>query len=177
MKRILSLLFALVLLFGVSCVDKADKADLKALKSKQHVEEHNKIVIQQYWEGKWNDRRPEILEECQTPDVVYHGTSVSMNGIDEYRAVYQSYLSALSDTHIEIEGMMADGDLVMSRCQFSGVNTGELEGQTATGKTVKIQMFTVFRLVNGKIAEEWEIMDELGFMMQLGMELTPKVEL
>jgi len=174
MRKILSLLVVGVLLLGVSCVDKADKADLKALKSKQHVEEHNKEVIQKYWEGKWNDRRPEILDECQTPDVVYHGTSVSMNGIAEYQAVYQTYLDALSDTHVEVESLMAEGDRVMSRCQFSGVNTGELEGLPATGKTIEIQMFTVFRLVNGKIAEEWEIMDELGFMMQLGMDLTLK---
>lgn len=174
MKRILSFVFAFVLLAGISCVDKADKADLKALKSKHHVEEHNKEVILKYWEGKWNDRRPEILDESQTPDVVYHGTSMNMNGLDEYKAVYQSYLSALHDTHIEIEELIAEGDRVVSRCLFTGVHAGELEGLPPTGKTIQIQMFTVFRLVNGKIAEEWEIMDELGFMLQLGMEHTPK---
>ncbi|GAI03545.1 unnamed protein product, partial [marine sediment metagenome] len=31
-------------------------------------------------------------------------------------------------------------------------------------------------LVDGKIIEEWEIFDELGMMMQLGMELKPKEE-
>jgi predicted ester cyclase len=41
----------------------------------------------------------------------------------------------------------------------------------ATGKTGTVKVFTVFRLVNGKIAEEWEIMDELGLMMQLGYDL------
>jgi predicted ester cyclase len=34
--------------------------------------------------------------------------------------------------------------------------------------------FTVFRIVDGKIAEEWEIIDMLGMVMQLGMELKPK---
>jgi predicted ester cyclase len=57
---------------------------------------------------------------------------------------------------------------------FSGVQKGDLEGIPATGKTVTISIFTVFRLVNGKIAEEWEIYDDLGMMQQLGMELKPK---
>lgn len=147
---------------------------MKALKSKQHVEEHNKQVIQKYWEGKWNERRPEILDECQTPDVLYHGSSMSMTGRDAYKAVYQSYLSALHNTHLEIEELIADGDRVVSRCLLTGVHAGELEGLPPTGKTIETQMFTVFRLVNGKIAEEWEIMDELGFMLQLGMELRLK---
>jgi hypothetical protein len=34
--------------------------------------------------------------------------------------------------------------------------------------------FTVFRLVDGKIAEEWEDWDWLGLYQQLGMELKPK---
>jgi predicted ester cyclase len=49
-----------------------------------------------------------------------------------------------------------------------------LEGIPPTGKTVTMSMFTIFRLVDGKIAEEWEIFDELGLMTQLGMELKPK---
>ncbi|TET70783.1 MAG: ester cyclase, partial [Candidatus Aminicenantes bacterium] len=58
----------------------------------------------------------------------------------------------------------------------SVVHKGELEGIPPTGKALTISLFTVFRLVDGKIAEEWESLDELGLMMQLGMELKPKEE-
>ena len=59
--------------------------------------EQNKEVIRRYWNGKWNERRPEILDETQTSDVVYHGTSMEMNNLEEYKHVYSMFLSAATD--------------------------------------------------------------------------------
>jgi steroid delta-isomerase-like uncharacterized protein len=151
----------------VGCQDKEAMAEL---------EEMNKEIVKRYWEGKWNERRPEILDELQTQDVIYHGTSMEMNGIEEYKRVYSSFLSAFHDTQVTFEDLIAEGDKVMSRITFSAVHKGELEGIPPTGKTLTISLFTIFRLVDGKIVEEWEIIDELGMMMQLGMELKPKEE-
>ena len=108
------------------------------------------------------------------PDVVYQGTSMEMNGIEEYKQVYQSFLSAFHDTQVTFEDLIAEGNKVMSRITIRGTHKGELEGMPPTGKTFTSSFFTVFRLVDGKIVEEWEIFDELGMMMQLGMELKPK---
>jgi len=149
-------------------------AELEKMKTQAAVEEQNKEIVQRYWDGKWNERRPEILDELQTPDVVYHGTSMQMNSIEEYKQVYQSFLSAFHDTKLTIDGLIAEGDKVMTRVTMLGVHKGKLEGMPPTGKTLTISGFTVFRLVDGKIAEEWEIIDELGMMMQFGMELKPK---
>ena len=167
---------ALILCFMVSCQDKGAMAELESMKAQAEVEEQNKEVVKHYWEGKWNERRPEILDELQTQDVVYHGTSMEMNGIEEYKRVYSSFLSAFHDTQVTFEDLIAEGDKVMSRITFSAVHKGELEGIPPTGKTLTISLFTIFRLVDGKIVEEWEIIDELGMMMQLGMELKPKEE-
>jgi len=136
--------------------------------------EQNKEVVRHYWNGKWNERRPEILDELQTSDVVYHGTSMEMNNLEEYKQVYNAFLSAFHDTKITIDELIAEGDKVMTRVTMSAVHKGELEGIPPTGNSLTISAFTVFRLVDGKIAEEWEILDELGMMMQLGMELKPK---
>jgi steroid delta-isomerase-like uncharacterized protein len=133
----------------------------------------NKDIVRRYWNGKWNERRPEILDELQTPDVVYHGASMKMKGLEEYKQAYGYFRSALHDTELTIEELIAEGDKVMSRVACRGVHKGEFEGIPATGKTVTVNIFTVFRLVDGKIAEEWEIFDELGLMTQLGMELKP----
>ena len=76
------------------------------------VEVQNKAIIQRYWDGKWNQRRPEILDELQTPDVVYHGTSMSMNGLEEYKQVYAVFAAAFQDTRLEIQDLIAEGDKV-----------------------------------------------------------------
>jgi len=168
------LLMALILCFMVGCQDKEAMAELEAMKAQAAVEETNKEVVKRYWNGKWNERRPEILDELMTPDVVYHGTSMEMHGVEEYKQVYNMYRSALHDTQITIEELIAEGDKVMTRLITRGVHKGELAGIPPTGNEFKNSQFTVFRLIDGKIAEEWEIFDELGMMMQLGMELKPK---
>ena len=175
MKKLL-LVFPLVFLlcFTFSCQDKEAMAELEKFRAQAAVEETNKEVVKRYWNGKWNERRPEILDELQTSDVVYHGYPYKMNGIEEYKQVYSVFASALHDTRLTIEELIAEGDKVMTRVTTSGIHKGELMGIPPTGKTVKWSQFTVFRLIDGKIAEEWEVLNELGMMQQLGFELKPK---
>ncbi len=173
-KLCMILLLAPVLCFMVSCQDKEAMVEFEGMKAQAEIEEQNKEIVQRYWDGKWNTRDTGILDELMAPDVVYHGTSMEMNGIEEYKQVYQSFLSAFHDTKLSIDGLIAEGDKVMSRVTLLGVHKGELEGLPPTDKTFTISAFTVFRIVDGKIAEEWEIIDELGMMQQLGMELKPK---
>ena len=148
--------------------------ELIQFKARSELEERNKSIVQRYWEGKWNERRPEILDELQTPDVIYHGTSDTINGVEEYKQAYNHYRSALHDTRVEILGLIAEGDLVMSRVVLHATQKGELGGIPPTGNEIQVSAFTVFRLVDGKITEEWEVLDQLGMMMQLGMELKMK---
>ncbi len=173
-KYLNGLILFLICIVAISCQDKQAMADREELKAQKELEEQNKSVVQRYWNGKWNERRPEILDELQTQDVVYHGTSEIMKGIEEYRQTYSGYLSAFQDTRIEVEELIAEGDLVMSRAVLHGIHNGELGGIPPTGKEISISAITVFRIVDGKIAEEWEIIDQLGMMTQLGMELQMK---
>jgi steroid delta-isomerase-like uncharacterized protein len=164
----------LLLCFTIACQDKAAMAELEKYKAQAKIEEQNKEVVKRYWNGKWNERRPGILDELQTQNVLYHGTSMEMNGLEEYKKVYGVFASAFQDTQLTIEGIIADGDRVMTQVKMRGTHKGDFEGIPPTGKTLTLTAFTVFRLVDGKIAEEWEILDELGMMQQLGMELKPK---
>jgi len=164
---------ALLFCFTIACQDKAAMAELEKYKAKVKVEEQNKDVVSRYWNGKWNERRPGILDELQAQNVVYHGTSMAMNGLEEYKKVYGVFASAFQDTQLSIESVMADGDKVITQVKLRGTHKGDFEGIPPTGNTLTLTAFTVFRLVDGKIVEEWEILDELGMMIQLGMELKP----
>ena len=170
MKRLI--LLPLVLCFMISCQDKQAIADLEACKTQQEIEELNKSVVQSYWNGKWNERRPAILDELLAQDVIHHGSS-EINGIEEYKQVYGMYLSAMGESHIEIEKLFAEGDFVMSQARIQGIHNGPLGDIPPTGNEITLGIFTVFRLVDGKITEEWEIMEELAMMIQLGFELVP----
>jgi predicted ester cyclase len=156
----------------ISCQDKQVIADLEACKTQTELEELNKSVVQSYWDGKWNERRPEILDELLTQDVINHGSDI-MNGIEEYKQIYGMYLSAIDESKIFVEQLIAEGDRVVSQCRIQGIQNGQIGDISPTGNEINVRIFTVFRLVDGKIAEEWEILDELAMMTQLGFELVP----
>ncbi len=159
--------------FTLGCQDPQALPELQEMRGQAAVEEQNKQIVQRYWDGKWNQRSPAILDELQSPDVVYRSPSMEMNGLEEYKQVYGAFSSALQDTQLTIDDVIAEGDKVMTRVTLRCTHKGELEGIAATGKTLTVTAFTVFRLVDGKIVEEHELLDELGMMHQLGMELRP----
>jgi len=174
MRKLLCIVPLVILFcFTIACQDKAAVTELEKFRAQAKVEEQNMEVVKLYWNGKWNERRPGILDELQTQNVLYHGTSMEMNGLEEYKKVYGIFASAFQDTQLTIESIMADGNKVMTQVKMRGTHKGDFEGIPPTGKTLTLTAFTVFRLVDGKIIEEWEVLDELGMMQQLGMELKP----
>jgi steroid delta-isomerase-like uncharacterized protein len=174
MKRSLVVLpLAVLTAFTIGCQNQQAHSVLQEMKAQVKVEEQNKEIVRRYWDGKWNQRSPAILDELQSPDVVYRSPSMEMNGLEEYKLVYGAFASALHDSQLSIDDIIAEDDKVMTRVTLRCTHKGELEGIPATGKTLTVSAFTVFRLVDGKIVEEHELLDELGMMHQLGMELGP----
>jgi predicted ester cyclase len=64
---------------------------------------------------------------------------------------------------------IAEGDLVTVLWTGSGTNTGEGNGLPATGKSGRLRGLTIWRIVNGKITEEWSAFDRLSMMQKLGL--------
>ncbi len=157
MKNLFWTLFALVLFAGYSCHDNQTIVELEKFKSMKTIEEQNKSIVRQYWDGKWNERRPEVLEELLTENIINHGGTEDIHGIEEYKQVYGTYLSAMENTRFVIEELIAEGDRVMSRAVFYGTYNGTLGDIYPVGEELSFKFFTVFRLVDGKIAEEWEL--------------------
>jgi predicted ester cyclase len=62
---------------------------------------------------------------------------------------------------------------VAVRRSYEGAHCGELLGVPPTGKQVRIGGISIFRLAGGKIAEQWEQLDRLALMQQLGVFPTP----
>jgi len=154
----------------IGCQDKQVIVDLEAYKSQTEIEEFNKSVVQRYWDGKWNERRPEILDELLTRDIIHHGSS-EIKGVEEYKQVYGMYLSAMGETQIKVEQLVAEGDRAVGLSRIKSIHNGPLGDIPPTGKEINVRGLTVFRLVDGKIAKEWEILDDLAMLTQLGFEL------
>ena len=130
----------------------------------------NKEIVRRLVNGVWADRNLAIVDELIAPDYVGHDPTQPepIRGPEGYKQFVGMYQAAFEDGMVTIDDEIAEGDLVVTRWTGRGTHTGELMGIAPTGKEVTVSGITISRLANGKIAEDWELMDALGMMIQLG---------
>ena len=70
--------------------------------------------------------------------------------------------------------LIAEGNLVTVLWTGRGTNTGAGNGLPATGKSLTGRGIAIWRIVDGKITEEWSAFDQLSILQQLGLlQATP----
>jgi predicted ester cyclase len=128
--------------------------------------EHNKTVVREcYVAGANGDRS--ALDRILDPEFVIHAPE-DYHGVDGLLAMIAPVKSGIPDLTVTIDAQFADGDYVTTRFTARGTHDGALFGTPPTGREVAISGITVSRCANGKIAEEWELVDALGALQQVG---------
>ncbi len=77
--------------------------------------------------------------------------------------------NAFPDITYTIEDLIAEGDKVVARWSAQGTHRGDFMGIPPTNKQVRFSEIEIIRVVDGKAVEEWEELDRLGLMTQLGV--------
>ena len=81
----------------------------------------------------------------------------------------QVYRDALSGLNVTIEQQFTEGDYVATRTTIRGRHDGDLMGAPATGRDVEFGGLTISRCRDGKIEEEWELVDVTTLLRQVGV--------
>ena len=63
--------------------------------------------------------------------------------------------------------MISEGDKVVTRYKSTGTQQGAFNGLDSTGKRVTIYETSIYRIANGKLAEQWGFPDALSLDNQL----------
>jgi steroid delta-isomerase-like uncharacterized protein len=121
------------------------------------------------WVEVWNEQNLDAVDDLLAPDFVRHDpNSPEVRGPAAERQFIELYLTAFPDLHFTIEELVSNGDTVAVRLTAVGTQRGELLGLPPTGKTVRIAVMEMYRIADGRIAEQWVVMDALGLLKQLG---------
>jgi steroid delta-isomerase-like uncharacterized protein len=159
----------------VGCQDKEAMAALEAMKAQAEVEEQNKEIVRRTHNEVWSKGNMELIDDLYDTDYVAHWTSgPDTRGLDELKEVILEARTAFPDLTEEIEQIVAEGDLVVTRFSSSGTFKGNIIGISSKDKKVTRQEIAIHRIDSGKIVEQWTVADSLVLMQQLGMELRPK---
>jgi steroid delta-isomerase-like uncharacterized protein len=134
----------------------------------ENAETGKRVFLEKMGQGRF-DR----LDEIYGPGFVAHGADRDYT-LDEDNASGREWRRAFPDLKVEVLRTVADGDLVAVHWRGSGTNSVAAAGLPGLGGKAAMDGMTFFRFQNGKIVEEWSVMDLATMMRQLAPKATSK---
>jgi predicted ester cyclase len=159
MRRRLSGLFPLVSVALLAC------------STRPHVTlvDENKALVRQFFQDiDQSQGSMGFIDKWMAPDFKSHAPGAT-EPIDlaGYRQLVSSFLTGFSDFHRDVQEVVAEDDLVSVVMTTRMRHTGNFQGKAATGRVISLPEALVVRVRNGKIAEEWLVIDS-GVLKELG---------
>ena len=112
-------------------------------------------------------------DEICAKDIKEHTPDLNIpsdkKGIEYFKEIMRIYYSAFPNVTFDIKEIFIKGDKAISYVTVKGKNTGEFNGMPPTNMEVTLDMCELFRFNICKISEHWQIMDNMSFMLQLGI--------
>lgn len=129
-------------------------------------QEQNKAVARRVFDEIFNQGRFQVADEIYAKDFVNHGERTDWDLARDQAAVHFEK-QACPDLTITAGPMVAEGDLVSVLWIARGTNTVRVGWMPATRVKIEMRGITIWRIVDGKIREEWTSADELQIIRQL----------
>jgi steroid delta-isomerase-like uncharacterized protein len=133
----------------------------------------NLQLLHRYLDEVWARGDIAAAERFFAPDYVRHGSPLEPPlDRDAQIARLEGFRRAFPDAEVGLEAASADGDLVWFRSTLRGTHLGELMGIAPTQRRVTVALMDLWRVVDGRVAEQWGGPDLLDLARQLGARLT-----
>ena len=109
------------------------------------------------------------VAENFTADWVNHDPSMPpMSGLAGAEQLLGLFRTAFSNLKVQMEDSIESGDKVAARFRITGTHSGPMMGTPASGKPISVLATGIFRVVDGKLAENWVNINALSLMQQIG---------
>ena len=128
--------------------------------------EENKAIVRSFM-GALNEQDLSSLDDLVATDLFDHTNQ--FRGLETVKQTLKLFYRGFPDAHFTIEDIIAEGERVWISETEIGTHNGEYLGISPTGKKITISTVSIYRVVDGKIAEAWHVYDNLDFYKQLGI--------
>lgn len=112
-----------------------------------------------------------LLAQSYTADAVIRNQSgpADMVGAGAIKSGLSGLFAAFSDVRVSPDQVWGAGDYVIATYLLEGTHDGAIASMSLepSGKKIRIPGADIYRMVDGKIAEQWVVLDGMVMMMQL----------
>lgn len=151
-------------LAGSIQIDESDKTRI----GENSVEERNIETMRNLFAainaGEFNR-----ISSYANEDFVRHDLTGAIPGVEGQAGAtdfIRNLHTSIEGLTLEIIDIFGSGDRVAVRFVAKGKHTGELFGMPATGRNVEFNNVNIYRLVDGRISETWQLADSWGLVRQ-----------
>jgi len=113
------------------------------------AQEENKRIVTEFYEKALNQKDFEAASTYFGPHYIQHNPA-ARDGIEGFKAFLQFLREKFPNSHSEIKRVFADGDYVI--LHVHAVREPGTRG---------LAIVDIFRLVNGKIVEHWDVRQDI----------------
>lgn len=125
----------------------------------QPLADRNRAVALRVFDEIFNQRRPEVAAEIYSPQFRNHGIH-SDASLEVDQGWARGELQAFPDLHMTVVKTVTENDLVTILWIFRGTHARSgYGGLPPTGTPMEFRGITIFRIVDGRIVEEWTSFD------------------
>jgi predicted ester cyclase len=126
--------------------------------------------IRRIFEEAFNQGSLAVVDEVLTPGHFAHNAIGGIpNGPNGLKLLIAMFRNAFPDLHCIVEDEIHEGDKFSARWAMSGTHQGSFLGNPPTGKRVSILGLIFGRTKDGKVDEDWTLIDQMGMLQQLGL--------
>lgn len=122
------------------------------------------------FEEAFNQGNLAVVDEVYAAGYVAHiaqnGATHSPQGVKWWIAMLRN---AFPDLYCTIEDEIHAGDKYAAHWRMRGTQKGLFLGNVPTGRQMEIQGIIFVRMENGRVIEDWTLIDQLGILQQLGL--------
>ncbi|MEO8147366.1 MAG: ester cyclase [Bacteroidia bacterium] len=94
---------------------------------------------------------------------------IEVKGAEGFKKLIKMNHDGFPDNKLTIIDYIESGDMAVVHYNWTGTNTGNMEGMPATNKPFDINGMDLLKFANGKCIEHWGYFEVDKFMQQLGM--------
>ena len=112
----------------------------------------------------------QLWTNCYSPDHFTHTTfGGAPHGPGGLKWLIAMFRTAFPDLHCTVEDEISVDDRFAAHWTIRGTHKGLFLGNPPTGRPVEVQGIIFARTANGRIVEDWTLVDQLGILQQLGL--------
>jgi len=100
--------------------------------------------------------------------VVHAPLGLSTTNVEDEKRVWSDALSAIPDLRHDIQEVVVDGNVEVARVVVTGTMAAGFAGIEGAGRAFRFDQAVITHLLEGKVAEAWEIADIAALRAQVG---------